>query len=52
MTEQPVSVPWSDEYTDADEMIDFVVAASEMLEELLSRPQRLRSFLFCGHADR
>jgi hypothetical protein len=39
MIEQPSSIPWSDDYSDEDEMIDFVVAASEMLEELLARPQ-------------
>ena len=39
MIEQPASVPWSEEQSDEDEMIEFVVAASDMLEELLSRPQ-------------
>ena len=40
MIEQPTSIPWSEEDdSDEDEMIEFVVAASEMLEELLSRPQ-------------
>ena len=39
MIEQPTSIAWSDDYSDEDEMIDFVVAASEMLEELLARPQ-------------
>jgi hypothetical protein len=39
MIEQPTSIPWSDEDSDEDEMFDFVVAASEMLEELLARPQ-------------
>ena len=39
MIEQPTSIPWSEEYSDEDEMIDFVAAASEMLEELLARPQ-------------
>jgi hypothetical protein len=39
MIEQLAPIPWSDEDSDEDEMIDFVVAASEMLEELLARPQ-------------
>jgi hypothetical protein len=39
MIEQPTSISWSDEDSDEDEMFDFVVAASEMLEELLARPQ-------------
>ena len=51
MIEQLASVPWSEEYSDEDEMIDFVVAASEMLEELLARPQpnHLRSRLIHLH---
>lgn len=51
MIEQPTSIPWSDDYSDEDEMIDFVVAASEMLEELLTRPQPnyLRSRLIHLH---
>jgi hypothetical protein len=40
MIEQLSPIPWSEEYSDEDEMIDFVVAASEMLEELLARPHR------------
>ena len=49
MTEQPTSIPWSEDHSEEDEMMDFVVAASEMLEELLTRPQPnyLRSRL--GH---
>ena len=39
MIEQPTSIPWSEEDFDEGEMIEFVVAASEMLEELLTRPQ-------------
>jgi hypothetical protein len=51
MVEQPTSIPWSEDYSDEDEMIDFVVAASEMLEELLARPQPnyLRSRLIHLH---
>jgi hypothetical protein len=51
MIEQPTTIPWSDDYSDEDEMIDFVVAASEMLEELLARPQPnyLRSRLIHLH---
>jgi hypothetical protein len=51
MIEQPASLSWSEEYSDEDEMIDFVVAASEMLEELLARPQPnyLRSRLIHLH---
>ena len=52
MIEQPTSIAWSDDdYSDEDEMIDFVVAASEMLEELLARPQPnyLRSRLIYLH---
>ena len=51
MVEQPTSIPWSEDYSDEDEMIDFVVAASEMLEELLARPQPnyLRSRLIQLH---
>jgi hypothetical protein len=51
MIEQRTSIPWSAEYSDEDEMIDFVVAASEMLEELLARPQPnyLRSRLIHLH---
>ena len=33
MIEQPTSIAWSDDdYSNEDEMMDFVVAASEMLE--------------------
>ena len=39
MIEQLAPIPWSEDYSDEDEMIDFVVAASEMLEVLLARPQ-------------
>ena len=39
MIEQPTSIPWSEEDFDEGEMIEFVVAASEMLKELLARPQ-------------
>ena len=51
MIEQPTSIPWSEEHSDEDEMIEFVVAASEMLEELLSRhqPNYLRSRLVHLH---
>ena len=51
MVEQPTSIPWCEDYSDEDEMIDFVVAASEMLEELLTRPQPnyLRSRLIHLH---
>ncbi|HEY2926207.1 hypothetical protein [Piscinibacter sp.] len=39
MTEQPATNSWNEEDSDEDEMIDFVITASAMFEELLQRPQ-------------